>query len=62
MHHPSVLWEKLGTASSVLMFLKGKHPYNFTSQSNTIRLLSNSEHREKEGKENFLITLQSVCS
>uniref|UniRef100_A0A8W8JVF3 Uncharacterized protein n=1 Tax=Magallana gigas TaxID=29159 RepID=A0A8W8JVF3_MAGGI len=23
MHHPSVLWEKLGTASSVLMFLKG---------------------------------------
>lgn len=55
MHHPSVLWEKLGTASSVLMFLKGKHPYNFTSQSNTIRLLSNSGHREKEGKENFLI-------
>lgn len=62
MHHPSVLWEKLGTASSVLMFLKGKHPYNFTSQSNTIRLLSNSGHGEKEGKENFLITLQSVCS
>lgn len=62
MHHPSVLWEKLGTASSVLMFLKGKHPYNFNSQSNTIRLLSNFGHRKKEGKQNSLITLQSVCS
>lgn len=53
MHHPSVLWEKLGTASSVLMFLKGKHPYNFTSQSNTIRLLSNSGHREKGRERKF---------
>lgn len=50
MHHPSVLWEKLGTASSVLMFLKGKHPYNFNIQSNTIRLLSNFGHGKREGK------------
>lgn len=60
MHHPSVLWEKLGTASSVLMFLKGKHPYHSTTNSKTNRPLSNFVPPKKVRKNSLTTDLEAV--